>query len=568
VKKTLKIFAIALGGLLALLLITAVTLTFVFDPNQYKGEVIRIVKDHTGRDLKIEKKISWSLFPRLGLEAGGLELANAPGFGPEPFARIGAAGVRVELWPLLRGRVAVDTVYLYDLTLNLAKNPAGKTNWDDLLAASKEAKPAKPEPKPAGTADQKLPLETFTVGKLDIRRANLAWHDQAAGSTLALRNLELATGKFVSGEPVDLRLAFELARDQAPAIKLALGSKLTASPDELKLAHLNLAVDDSRLTGTLGVRNFASPAFQFDLALDQIDIDRYLSKPADKPAAEPKPTSAPATPAKPAEPPLAALRSLDVQGKLRIQQLKAFNLRSSDAQVQITAKGGLITLGPNQAKLYSGGYRGQTVMDARGKTLALNLDETLNNVQLAPLMKDLYGFDNLQGAANLNAKLTAQGFDAGQIKSSLNGNANFAVKDGTIKGVDLKKMADTINAAIKQKTAHNLGQLVPAKGDETKFTQLGGTARVTDGVARNDDLKLQSPNLVNVSGQGSADLPREQLDYTVTIGSVPLRITGPFSDLKFAPDLKAVGKQAVEQKLEGKKDELGKKLLEKYRQRK
>jgi AsmA protein len=183
-------------------------------------------------------------------------------------------------------------------------------------------------------------------------------------------------------------------------------------------------------------------------------------------------------------------------------------------------------------------------------------------------MKDLYGFDNLQGAANLTAKLTAQGFDAAQIKSSLNGNAHFAVKNGTIKGVDLKKMADTINTAIKQKSAHELGQLVPAKGDETRFTQLDGSARVTDGVARNDDLKLQSPSLVKVSGRGSADLPREQLDYTVTVGSVPLRITGPFSQLKFAPDLKAVGKQAVEQKLEGKKDELGKKLLEKYRQRK
>ncbi len=109
-KKTLKILGLTLAVLIGVLITAAIVLPFVFDPNQYKGEIIRLVKDKTGRDLKIEKKIGWSFFPRLGIEAGGLELSNAPGFGKQPFARIEAAGVRVEFLPLLSGKLSVDTV--------------------------------------------------------------------------------------------------------------------------------------------------------------------------------------------------------------------------------------------------------------------------------------------------------------------------------------------------------------------------------------------------------------------------------------------------------------------------
>ena len=69
-KKTLKIVGLAVAVLVGLLIATAVVLPFVFDPNQYKDEIIRLVKEQTGRDLKIEKKIGWADFPRLGVAAG------------------------------------------------------------------------------------------------------------------------------------------------------------------------------------------------------------------------------------------------------------------------------------------------------------------------------------------------------------------------------------------------------------------------------------------------------------------------------------------------------------------
>jgi AsmA protein len=559
VKKPLKTLAIVLGSLVVLLIVGVVTLTIVFNPNRYKPQIIQAVKEKTGRELKIGKNIGWSFFPNLGIEAGGLELSNAPGFGKEPFAKIDAAGVGVELLPLFRGRITVDKVYLHGLALNLAKNAAGRTNWDDLVAASKET--PKTAEKPAATKGEGAnALGALSVGRLEVKNANVVWRDEAAGSTVAVKNLELTTGTFASGKPMDLHLAFELARDRAPAIKIGLNGDLTFAPDLLKLAKLNLAVDDSHLTGGLEVRNFARPAINFDLALDQIDLDRYLSsEPAAKTGAGTKPAAA-----QPVALPLATLRSLDVRGKLRIQKLKAMNLQSTDALVQVNARNGLIDLGPNEAKLYGGAYRGQTSLDVRGKTPALSLNEALSGVQLAPLLQDAYKIGAFQGDANLNAKLTAQGFDAAQITRTLSGNAAFDVKNGLIRGVDIGKMVDAVNAAVRDRNTQALVQLVPAKGDDTKFTQLGGTVQVRNGIARNDDLAIDVPNLGKVTGKGSADLPAQRLDYRLTVGKLPIVVSGPFANLKYTPDVQTVAKHEVERKL---KNELEDKLREKLKLR-
>jgi AsmA protein len=637
-KKPLKILAILLGGLLALLAILAVTLTLVFDPNEYKGKIIEVVKDKTGRELRIDGKLGWSFFPWIGIETGKLELGNAPGFGTDPFVHIDAAGAKVELLPLLRKQVVVDTVFLDGLKLNLARNAAGKTNWDDLVKPP-TAEQAAEKPTPGKESS----IGGVSVNKIDIRKADVTWKDQKNGAQYAVHNLDFKTGKIVASKPIDVQLAFDLESGQpplrtrvdlksrmnldleaqaldvdsltlalgeltlqtnfkathifdAPAVsgtleispfnpralmdklgvkvetsgktaltKLSLKTKFSATADSIELKDLAINLDDSRLNGSLAVRHFTKPSYQFDLALDQIDLDGYLPPAAPVAASGSKPGTA--APTQPVEVPLSTLRSLAVQGKFRIQKLKAMNLHSSDVVVQVVADNGLITLGPNQAKLYSGKYAGRTTLDVRGKTPTLAIDESISGVDLAPMLKDALQFDNFTGTANLGTKVTAQGLNARQIKETLNGTAAFAVLNGAIKGIDLKKMTATIEAAKRDKTYQKLTELSPQSGDETRFSQLGGTAQIKNGIVQNNDLKIQSPNLLNISGKGSANLPKETLDYIVSVGSYPIIIDGPFSKLRFRPDWNAILKGKVEEKKTEVKEKFQEKLKERFKLR-
>jgi AsmA protein len=128
-------------------------------------------------------------------------------------------------------------------------------------------------------------------------------------------------------------------------MRLGLRTKFSANTKDLRLQDLALNLDDSKLTGTASILNFAQPAYRFDLAVDQVTLDRYL--PPESAAAEQKPAPAPG--AAPVVIPIDTLRALDADGRIRVGRLQAFGLKSSDVLVKLFAKDGLMKMDPTQA---------------------------------------------------------------------------------------------------------------------------------------------------------------------------------------------------------------------------
>src|SRR5690606_21022902 len=116
--KIAKIFGITLAALVALLIVAVAVVATVFDPNDYKDEVAALVESRTGRSLALDGDLELSYFPWLAVTTRNVTLGNAPGFGPEPFASIERAAVRVKLMPLFERRVEVGTIELDGLVLN------------------------------------------------------------------------------------------------------------------------------------------------------------------------------------------------------------------------------------------------------------------------------------------------------------------------------------------------------------------------------------------------------------------------------------------------------------------
>jgi len=560
-KKPLKILVWAAGIVVGLVVLALVIVTLVFDPNDYKDQIVAAVKNATGRELKIDGKLSWTLFPWLGVKAEGLTLGNAPGFGPKPFAKVGAAGVSVRLLPLFAGRVNIDTLHVRDLALHLAKDAKGRSNWD-FAGAEKPAPPTAPADKPAPGAA----LGAVAIGGIDIQNANVTYRDAAAGSAYAVRNLTLETDGVAFGRAVQTRLTGTLEYGKpARQAKLALRTALTVSEKSAALRELNLKLDDSTLTGAVEITDLEKAALRFDLALDRIDLDRYLDTAPPEKTAKP----AAATPAAaPVAIPISTLRTLDAQGKLRIGSLKAMGIRSSDIAIQLAARNGLLTLGPNTAKLYGGTYAGRTTLDVRPAKPQLTLDEQLNGVQLGPFLKDADLFDRYSGTGEVALKLRAQGLDAQQIKQTLAGTARVDLRDGKIEGVNLQKLVTEARRLYDTARGKSVS-VTPAASDETAFKSLHASAKVTNGLARTDDLKLDGP-VVRAQGGGSADLVREALDYRIQVTiaeggerkgtTVPVRIGGTFAKPTYGVEFETILKQEAERKLE---ETLEKKLDEK-----
>ncbi len=221
--KIVKIAASLLIGIVLLLVAAAVALPLLIDPNDFRDEISTLVEKQTGRKLTIEGEIGFSVFPWLGIELGKMELSNAPGFGPQSFAGIERADLKIKLLPLLRKQVEIKTVILHGLDVNLARDNAGRTNWDDLISPAEK-------PAPAETPEAKGPttLAGLEVSGIEIRNAHMSWDDRQSGVRYEVRNLNLESGALVSGQPFPLQLEME-AKASQPAIgaQIRLTSQVT-----------------------------------------------------------------------------------------------------------------------------------------------------------------------------------------------------------------------------------------------------------------------------------------------------------------------------------------------------
>lgn len=258
-KKFIKYSAIFGGVLVVLLVAAAAVLYSVVDTERVKSELTDLVREQTGRELVFKGDVGLSVFPWLGVEMGPVSLSNAPGFGDAPFAEIRRTNVKVQLLPLLSKDIRIKTLDLDGLSLNLARNQRGGSNWDDLAGSQADAGPAaKTTSQPAdggsATSGGGLGLASLAVGGVNISDARLTWDDAQSGQKASLSELNLSTGPLALGRPFDFSFA---TRAEAAEPALAADVDLSAQADlgqdfktpTLRNLVLNLAADGEPLPG-------------------------------------------------------------------------------------------------------------------------------------------------------------------------------------------------------------------------------------------------------------------------------------------------------------------------------
>jgi AsmA protein len=236
--KPFKIFLWIVGGFFALIVIAAVALPLILNPNNYKDDASAVAREHTGRELRINGDIELTVFPWLGATLSDIQLANAPGFGPEPFAQVAEVHVAVRLMPLLTGkRIEISKVKVDGVALNLAKDASGKDNWSDLdkgEPVERTETPEKPE-KPQPPRPEGPPME-FSIGGIEIKNATFSYADKQTGEAYKIANLSVETGPVKAGNPIDVLIAF-VANSAQPQLESEVKIAFTALTDAERGIH-------------------------------------------------------------------------------------------------------------------------------------------------------------------------------------------------------------------------------------------------------------------------------------------------------------------------------------------
>ena len=348
------------------------------------------------------------------------------------------------------------------------------------------------------------------------------------------------------------RLSFTLPKTSDPKVlsQLSAGSDFSYGASGIRLEHLQAQLDDTHLKGSLAM--VAEPrAVKFDLGVDTINLDRYLSPDKGPAGRAAKPAGGQGDAAAQAA---GASKWPDAEGTFTVGSVHFSPLDFANVRLSLGSKDNVVHLFPAQAQIDGGNYSGNITLDNRGATLALSIDEHLSGVDVARLVAGTSYKGRLSGRGSVNLKATARGAALDAVMQTLNGHFDANLADGAIEGVDLG-----YELALAQALVRNEAEPSRSNPPRTKFDTFKLAAQITNGVAKPADLTISTP-ILRMTGQGSANLLNKGIDFQMlasvlkspgaVAADIPLKVTGTYVDPTIRPDVEALAKGQIKQKLQ------------------
>jgi len=343
-----------------------------------------------------------------------------------------------------------------------------------------------------------------------------------------------------------LALPIPKTRDPKALSLVSLSSGFAYGGNRATLDPVKITLDDTHLTGSAGIVDLETDALKFALAVDSIDLDRYLAPANATPEPKPAPAGAASSAAKKSAP-------LEAHGTLTVGTVHVAPLELTQVAVTLAASGDVIHLYPLQAQVDGGQYSGDITLDSHETVPMLSMDEHLTGIDVGKLVATGSKKIHLAGRGNVSIKATAHGAGADALEKSLNGHLDTFVNNGAVEGIDVGFQLSRADALLHRQSPS--GQ----DTNRTPFDALKMSADIVNGVATTKDLTISS-KLLKVTGEGSINVPTQGIDFSIladtlrTAGTtpiqIPIKVTGSASAPVIRPDLEALAKGQLKQKVQ------------------
>ena len=556
-----------------------------------------------GREVSLSGDVRPTIWPHLGVRAEGLRVGNPDWVTEGPLIAAEALSVRVPWAAVLAGDIQIDEVTLVAPEITLVRDAGGRVSWamnSGGTAEGAEGPTATDTPTAARSigitqADITRGALTFVdaasgqrlrIADLDARLslpsgapatidgsatvngtalsleaeigAPLALAQGAISPITAALDWDGGSGRFDGQMGLAPSLAGDLsveATDLGPLLAI-MGAVMPDLPagygrDRLAVAGQVTLTD----AGTLHLRGGQVALDDTDLSLD-LDLTPGAERPMIRATVSGSrltlPEGADGTTAGSgdgAAPPgwsrapidVSGLFAVDAEVALAVDRIEGAGLSVGPAALRASLDRGRLVLDIERIGTYGGMLAGQFVVNGRGG-LSVRSDLILAGVDLNPLLTDLAGYDRLDGSGSFSLQVLGVGDDMATLMGSLNGEGDFALGAGAIRGLDLAGMIRTFDASYR------------GEGARTVYDSVGANFTIADGILSNDDLFLQAP-WGEVAGEGTVNIGLQTLNYRLTPGlirgedgarfRVPILVSGSWADPSIRPDLEFLAEQEL-----------------------
>jgi uncharacterized protein involved in outer membrane biogenesis len=355
-----------------------------------------------------------------------------------------------------------------------------------------------------------------------------------------------------------IRLASPGYRPRGGNLGAFEASSLFKGPvDGLALSETAISAGPIRITGSGSVANTGPrPHITLALTSNRIAVDPWLPPDAPTPqgaapAAAPTGGTAAGGGWSREKIDTSGLSAVDADVTMGIEAIEYGSYVVDTAEMAAVLKNGVRTVSKLAGGMFGGTFD-LTAMLADKPTPEAAVTVKVRNADVRQAAKTAAQTDVVSGILTYDTDLKATGGSEYELVSNLNGTGSFQVRDGTVKGFDLKAFSDRLQELNGATDFLELTQKA-LSGGETAFRALTGSYVVKQGVLRSNDIALDA-DAAKGSATAVVDLPPRQMDVNAKASltdhpnapPVGMRLVGSFDNPRQILDIDEMQRYVVQ----------------------
>ena len=593
----LKRFVIAALIVVGVIVAIAAAVPFIISTDVVKQRISDQITHWTGRAVTFEGDPKISLFPYLTVKLRAVRIANPQGIDGKPFIEMEGLTGKLELLPLMIGRIEIAEFRLIKPLISLQIAKDGQSNWSmkQGVVGTQAAK---------GDLDRisddvapRSPIADISLGRFVVRDGTVTFNDARNGhrEEFSAVDVDLAWPSTAdsaggSGRATWRGKVMELSGSLDAPLQLLAGG---ASPFHLAISSESIS---ATLNGTAqqldglqleGQANIATPSLRgvmawtgvaagngaslgagtingtftsvgslmsFETATMELDGNAaegalaiglpggslYLQGTLDSDRLDLTSyidalrTYEPIAGATVASP-LALLLASNIDLRLSASQVVAGPAEFGQAAAAIKVEGGALTIDIGDAEFLGGHIEAHLGTKGGPGTVSGTVRLKVDQIPLLPALTELAGINALDGIASATLEVSGSGADWSEALFNATGTGDVAIADGLLSGIDVNDLP----AIVKGEKAWTAGS------DSTSFKTLTATFVIEQGAVRTDDLTMEGENYsAKLSAKAGLSTPTLEArgifapaENGGAVAEVPFMIGGTWYDPTLSPDL-------------------------------
>ncbi len=345
---------------------------------------------------------------------------------------------------------------------------------------------------------------------------------------------------------------------------LSISGNLDVNGQVYAFKNANIQFDKMKGTGALSFNTTSAlPHVSATLDLDKLDLRPYMSEANGESEAQPN-SSSEIAPWSSTKIDFSPLKSFNADFNFSTKKFYYQRFEVDQSVLIVSLKNGSLVANLSDLNLYKGKGSAKITLNTSRSIPQLTSTFDLTGIDSGPLIVAATARELFTGTGDMGFTLSSTGRSQAELMKNLSGNGRLLLNDGEVVGADLVGMLRLISAFKPQNPAQPAAdaQTTDAVGSKTgqdqvtKFSQMGGTFTVSNGVLNNQDFKLLNEAL-SLTGNGRVDIAGQKIKFRMKPGArqddgglrVSLIIEGPWNDIKFRPDFEQILKDQIQKGL-------------------